>query len=172
MTTKNKTAAATTDSARKRITIERSFDAPIHDVWDLWTTRDGIESWWGPDGFVVKVRKLDLRPGGELLYAMTAVAPEQVEFMKRAGMPLTTEARITYDEIVPFKRLVYTNLADFIPGVEPYDVATVVELFPGSSGVRLVLTLDPMHDETWTQRMAAGWESELGKLEKVIASRR
>jgi uncharacterized protein YndB with AHSA1/START domain len=172
MTAKSKTSAATSDTARKRITLERVFDAPIQDVWDLWTTREGIESWWGPDGFEVKVRKLDLRPGGELLYGMTAVADEQIEFMKRAGMPLTTENRITYTEIVPRHRLVYTNLADFSPGVAAYDVGTMVELFPGGEGVRLVLTLDPMHDEIWTQRMSAGWENELSKLEKVIASRR
>jgi uncharacterized protein YndB with AHSA1/START domain len=172
MTAKSKTSAATSNTARKRITLERVFDAPIQDVWDLWTTREGIESWWGPDGFEVKVRKLDLRPGGELLYGMTAVADEQIEFMKRAGMPLTTENRITYTEIVPRHRLVYTNLADFIPGVAAYDVGTMVELFPGGEGVRLVLTLDPMHDEIWTQRMSAGWENELSKLEKVIASRR
>src|SRR3954463_6593578 len=106
----------------KRITLERTFDAPLADVWDLWTTKDGIESWWGPDGFSVKVHKLDLRPGGELLYAMTANAPEQIAFMKNAGMALTTEAHITYTEIVPRRRLAYVHLADFIPGVKPYDI--------------------------------------------------
>jgi hypothetical protein len=35
----------------------------------------------------------------------------------------------------------------------------------------MVLTLDPMHDETWTQRAVMGWESELGKLAKVLAPR-
>jgi uncharacterized protein YndB with AHSA1/START domain len=58
-------------------------------VWELWTTPAGIESWSGPDGFTNKVRKLDLRVGGELLFAMIATGPEQVELMKRAGMPLT-----------------------------------------------------------------------------------
>jgi hypothetical protein len=31
------------------------------------------------------VRTLDLRPGGALVYTMTATAPAQVEFMKQAG---------------------------------------------------------------------------------------
>jgi hypothetical protein len=109
-------------AARRRITLERTYQAPVEDVWELWTTKEGIESWWGPDGFAVKVRKLDLRPGGELLYAMTAIAPAQVAFMKQAGMPLTTEAQITYAEILAPRRLAYTHRADFIPGVEPYDV--------------------------------------------------
>jgi hypothetical protein len=99
---------------------------------------------------------------------MTAVAPEQVAFMKRAGMPLTTEARLTYTEIDAPRRLAYTHLADFIPGVEPYDVATVVELRAVEEGVSMVLTFEAMHDAEWTQRAVMGWESELGKLARVL----
>lgn len=83
-------------------------------------------------------------------------------------MPLTTEARITYKEIVPQRRLAYTHLADFIPGVEPYDVETLVELNPTAQGVRMVLTFDVMHDDQWTQRAVMGWENELNKLAKVL----
>jgi uncharacterized protein YndB with AHSA1/START domain len=155
----------------KRITIERTYQAPIEDVWELWTTKEGIESWWGPDGFRVKVRKIDLRPGGDLKYAMIAIAPQQIEFMKRAGMPLTTEASVTYVDVVPRRRLEYTHRVDFIPGVDTYDVATTVELHAGANGVRLVLILDAMHDEQWTQRAVMGWESELGKLAKVVQGR-
>jgi uncharacterized protein YndB with AHSA1/START domain len=39
---------------------------------------EGIESWWAPDGFAVELEKLELEPGGELVYTMTATAPEQV----------------------------------------------------------------------------------------------
>jgi len=156
---------------KKRITLERVYRADVQDVWDLWTTKKGIESWWGPGGFVVTVRKLDLRPGGELLYAMTASDPPQMAFMKKAGMPLTTEARITFTEVVPQRRLAYVHLADFIPGVEPYDVATVVELHATSDGVRLVLTFEAMHNDEWTGRAVMGWESELGKLAAVLDNR-
>jgi uncharacterized protein YndB with AHSA1/START domain len=155
----------------KRITLERVYRADVQDVWDLWTTKDGIESWWGPGGFVVTVRKLDLRAGGELLYAMTAIDPPQVAFMKKNGMPLTNECRITFSEVVPLRRLAYVHLADFIPGVEPYDVTTVVELHPTSESVRMVLTFDAMHSDEWTERAVMGWESEIGKLAAVIDAR-
>ncbi len=153
---------------RRTVTLERTFDASIAEVWDLWTTKDGIESWWGPDGFAVKVRTLDLRPGGELVYAMTAVGSDQIEFMKSAGMPLTSETRVTYTEVDPPRRLAYTTVADFIPGVEPYDAATIVDLHPIPGGVRLVLTQEAMHDEHWTQMAVMGWESELDKLARVL----
>jgi uncharacterized protein YndB with AHSA1/START domain len=160
------------DASKRRITIERTYIATIEDVWDLWTTKEGIESWWGPDGFAVKVRTLDLRAGGELQYAMTATAAAQVAFMKKAGMPLTTEVRITYAEVVAHRRLEYAQLADFIPGVEPYSIVTTVELYPDAQSVRMVLTFDAMHDEQWTQRAVMGRESELGKLAKLLELRR
>ena len=87
-----------TETTKRRITLERTYTASLQDVWDMCTTKEGIESWWGPDGFSVKVRKLDLRPGGECQYGMTATAGPQIEFMKKHGMPLTTEAKLTYTE--------------------------------------------------------------------------
>jgi uncharacterized protein YndB with AHSA1/START domain len=154
--------------ARRQVKLERTFSAPVAEVWKLWTTMEGIESWWGPEGFEVRVRELDLRPGGELAYAMTATAPEQIEFMKKAGMPLTTEARLTYTEVTPLRRLAFRQLADFIPGVKAYEVATTVEFEPRPEGVRMLLAFDAMHDEHWTQMAEMGWESELGKLAKLL----
>ena len=155
---------------QRRITLERTFQAPLEDVWDLWTTKEGLESWWGPDGFAVEVRAIDLRPGGVLDYAMIAVAPPQIEFMKRAGMPLSNALRVTYTEVVPRRRLAYTNLVDFVPGVAPYPSATLVELEPGARGVTVRLTIDAMHDEEWTQRAVMGWNSELDKLGRLLAA--
>lgn len=146
------------------MTLERTYAADVQDVWDLWTTKDGIESWWGPGGFRVTVRSLDLRPGGELRYAMTAVEPAQVAFMQQAGMPLTQECRITFLDVQPRRRLEYVHLADFIPGVDPYDVTHTVELLATPGRVRMVLTFDAMHAEEWTARATMGWESELGTL--------
>jgi uncharacterized protein YndB with AHSA1/START domain len=155
----------------RKIVIERTFEASIEDVWELWTTSEGIESWWGPEGFSVKVHELDLRVGGQMAYAMTAVDPPQVQFMKKAGMPLTTVARLTYTEIVPSRTIAYTHRADFIPGVEPYDAGNKVDFFAVEGNVRMVLTLDPMHSDEWTQRSVMGMESQLGKFARVIASR-
>jgi len=163
--------AASSSATTRKIRIERNYHASADEVWDLWTTSKGIESWWAPDGFKVEVRKLDLRPGGELIYTMTATGPEQVEFMKQAGMPLTTESRKTFTELVPSKRIAYLSLADFIPGVKPYEFLTVVDLQSSADGVRAVMTVDAMHDDEWTQRLVMGRENELDNLAKVIDRR-
>ena len=157
---------------RRRITMERTFAAPMEDVWELWTTKEGIESWWGPEGFTVTVQVIDLRPGGEMRYTMRATAPEIVEGMKRMGLPLVTEAHLTYQEIVPHRRLAYVHAADFVPGVAAYDIATEVELSTRSAGVRMVVTIDAMHDERWTEMAVKGWESQLGKAARILAARK
>jgi len=100
MTTKTKKGASMA-AEKQKITFERTYKAPLEDVWDLWTTRDGIESWWGPEGFVAKVHKLDLRAGGDLEYSFTATAPEQIEALKGMGVPLTQVVRGTYKEVTP-----------------------------------------------------------------------
>jgi len=156
---------------RPKLTLERTFKASIDEVWELWTTGDGIESWWGPEGFSVAVSDLDLRPGGDLAYAMSATAPEQMEYMVKAGMPLTTEHRLTFTEIDPPRRLAYRDIVDFIPDVPHYEVQTVVELQEIAEGTRMVLTFDAMHDDRWTQLARMGRESELDRLAKLLNRR-
>ncbi|RBQ21798.1 hypothetical protein DP939_03690 [Spongiactinospora rosea] len=67
---------------------------------------------------------------------MTATGPEQVVFMESHGMPLNTESRKKFVEVSVLARHSYTSLADFIPGVDPYDFLTVVELAAVEGGGR------------------------------------
>ncbi|MDP2316818.1 MAG: SRPBCC domain-containing protein [Pseudomonadota bacterium] len=156
---------------KRRISMERTFTASLEEVWGLWTTPEGIESWWGPEGFAVTVQALELRPGGNLRYTMTAVDPRMVAFMEQNGMPTSTVHTITYSEVSSPRRLGYVHPVDFVPGLPVYDTSTLVELFPAERGVRMVLTFDAMHDQMWTDRQTAGWTSELGKLDALLARR-
>jgi uncharacterized protein YndB with AHSA1/START domain len=151
------------------ITIERTYPTTAEHVWELWTTPDGIEQWWAPDGFEAKVSKLELEPGGELHHSLTATAPEQIEFLENAGLPPTTHARKRFTEVEPVRRLAYVSEVDFVQGVEPYEHLTTVDLTPEEEGVRVVMTVEPMHDEVWTQRLVAGRENELDNLGWVVA---
>lgn len=156
----------------EKITIERSYPVASEHIWELWTTPEGIAAWWAPDGFTVEVSKLDLAPGGELDYSMTATAPVQIEFMQNAGMPPRTEARKTYTEVEPGRRLAYRSYVDYAPGIEPYEHETVIEFMPSGDGVRVVMSMEPMYDKDWTQRLIAGRTNELDNLAKLIEEQR
>jgi hypothetical protein len=87
-------------------------------------------------------------------------------------MPLVTHSRKTFTEVEPPRRLAYNSVADFIPGVEPYEFLTVVELTPSSEeGVSVVTTVDSMHDQVWTERLLAGRANELDHLAAVVERR-
>ena len=152
----------------KRITLERTYTATLHELWEMWTTKEGIESWWGPDGFRVEVTQLDLRVGGITEYLMIADSPAMEKAMREMGMPLRSPCRLRYTEITPHVRLVYLHATDFIPGVPAYDVTHAIEFHAAGDEVRMVLSFDPMHDDAWTQRATAGWTMELGKLGEAL----
>ncbi len=156
---------------RAQFSIERTYTATVLDVWHLWTTKAGIESWWGPEGFDVTVTSIDLRPGGHLLYRMTATDPQQVAFMKQHKMPLSTDCQVTFTEVLPPYRLAYKTLTDFVPDVEPYEVTTIVDLQATTDGVKITVTSQVMHDDVWTERARAGHQSQLRKLDAQMAAR-
>lgn len=103
---------------------------------------------------------------------MSAAGAEQVDYMKKAGMPVSTQHSLEYMEVTPPRRLVYRLAADFIPDVEPYEVETVVELTEAGDQTHLVITFDAMHEDRWTKLAKLGNESQLERLERLLASRR
>jgi uncharacterized protein YndB with AHSA1/START domain len=151
--------------------LERTFDAPAKLIWELWTTAAGLEEWWAPDGFESRVSELELRPGGELRYTMTATAPEQIAFVRNAGAPLAVELRKTLTEVAPPTRLAYVSLIDFVPGHEPYEHLTIIDIEPAGDRTRVVMTIDPLHEEPWTQGYRAHRANELRNLEAAISRR-
>ncbi len=148
--------------------LERAYDAPAELIWELFTTAAGLEEWWVPDGFVTRVSELELRPGGHVLYTMTATAPEQVAFVRDLGLPLSNEFRRTFTEVAPPGRLAYRSVIDFVPDHEPYEHLTTIDIEPAGERTHVVMTLDPLHDETWTQEYRAHRSAELDKLEVAI----
>ena len=163
------TATGSAPTERAPITIERTFDAGIEDVWEMWTTRDGLESWWGPAGFVSTVRALELRVGGRFEIVMRAVDPEIIAFLEQAGQGAESVERGTYTEVSPQTRLGFVEKFDHAPEVEPYDVSCSVVFSTVADGTHMVLRSTGMHDARWTELATAGWNGSLDKLARVLA---
>jgi uncharacterized protein YndB with AHSA1/START domain len=164
--------AATVNLTRQKVVFERIYRASVEELWALWTTKEGFESWWGPEGFRVEVSTLDARAGGTLHYDMIADAPGAIEAMKQMGRPFSHETRGRFTELRPHERLAITHVIDFLPGVPPYESTIVVEFFASNAGVRMVITLDPMHDEEFTRMSTMGFTSQLRKLDKRFEAKK
>jgi len=151
--------------------LERTYDAPAELIWELLTTAAGLQEWWAPEGFETRVSEIELRPGGQLRYTMTATAPEQVAFMRDTGNPLTVELRKTFTEVAPPTRLAYLTLIDFVPDQEPYEHLTAIDIEPAGDHTNVVMTVEPLHDEAWTQEYRAHRGNELDNLKAAIKRR-
>jgi len=155
---------------RGTVVIERSYRASIGDVWDLWTTKDGFESWWGPQGFRAEVNELNARVGGALRYEMIADTPEMIAAMKQMGRPASHSSSARFTELRQRERLVITSVIDFIPRVAAYESQIAVDFKVEGDHVRMVVTLDAMHSPEMTRMQEEGFTSQLGKLDSRFGS--
>jgi uncharacterized protein YndB with AHSA1/START domain len=155
----------TTASRGSKIVIERTYQARLEEVWNLWTTKQGFESWWGPQGFRADVHVLDARVGGELHYDMVADSAEMIAAMKQMGRPASHPTHARFTELKPHERLTITNVIDFLPGVATYESVIGVDFAAQGDRVRMVVTLDPMHSEEFTKMQEQGFTSQLTKLD-------
>ena len=78
--------------------VERVFDAPVTLIWQMWTEPEHFKNWYGPQGFTVPVAEMDVRIGGKHLFCIES--PDGSMKMWSTG---------EYTELVPNKRLVYTD---------------------------------------------------------------
>jgi uncharacterized protein YndB with AHSA1/START domain len=77
--------------------ITRAFDAPRDLVFKMWTDPEHMRHWWGPKGCTIGTCKMDLRPGGSLLYSL-----------RMPGSPAMW-GKFVYREILAPERLVFVN---------------------------------------------------------------
>jgi uncharacterized protein YndB with AHSA1/START domain len=150
--------------------VERTYRAQPKELWDLWTTKEGFESWWGPEGFRAQVHAIEAREGGALHYDMIAATPEMVAVMKQMGQPPSHQTRGHFAEFRPYERLTLVHVIDFLPGVKPYDSTIEVNFIPSGESVRMVVTLHPMHDDETSKMQLQGFTSQLTKLDRRYAS--
>jgi uncharacterized protein YndB with AHSA1/START domain len=148
------------------VVIERAYRAKVEDLWALWTTKAGFESWWGPQGFRVEVRTLEARAGGALDYEMIADAPEAIAAMRNIGQPTSHGTRGSFGEFRPHERLTLVHVIDFIPGSAPYEHTIEVDFSSAGGQATMLVTVHPHLDPMWTKMSLEGFTSQLGKLDR------
>jgi uncharacterized protein YndB with AHSA1/START domain len=163
--------AHVSESGADTIRFERVYDASIEDVWALWTTKEGLEEWYAPEGMRVEVLALDLRVDGAFDHVMTAVGAEQVAYFANLNRPTAARVSGRFVEIVRHRRLRIRFDIDFVPGVEsyPYDIA--VELHAEAGQVRMIVTADRHPDAEMTRGAILGLTSQLTRFDLAIAAR-
>jgi uncharacterized protein YndB with AHSA1/START domain len=156
--------------SRDAVVIERSFDAPVELVWQMWTDPEHFRSWYGPEGATIPVAKMNVRVGGTRLVCMEMQSPDGPMQMWFAG---------EYREVVQNQRLVYTeymsdehgNLSSpspmGTPDGHPVTTEVRVELKDVGGRTNMVLTHSGIPSDS---PGATGWMMALDKLTAYIAT--
>lgn len=156
-----------------RFVISRTFRAPLDRVWKAWTEPEQMAAWWGPKGFKVEVKTLDLKPGGLFHYCMDSQGQQMW-------------GRMVFREIVPKERLVFINaFSDETGGLTrhplheawPIEIQTTITFAEENGMTTVTVTWVPYEAsdsecQTFDENrdsMQAGWIGTFDKLENHLA---
>ena len=147
-----------------RQVIERVWDAPIDLIWELWTTPEAVQSWYGPNGFDATVHEMHLEVGGRYKYTMSAATPEMAANMEKSGKPSSWTVEATFTAVDPPHRLAWDS---------PWGndkLMTSVTFTEVEGGVKMELVIDATKPEM-TTGAAMGWKSTVERFAGVLAAR-
>jgi uncharacterized protein YndB with AHSA1/START domain len=157
--------------SRDAVVIERTFDAPVELIWEMWTDPEHFTAWYGPDGATIPVLELDVRVGGTRRVCMEVQTPNGPMQMWFTG---------EYREVVTHRRLVYTESvsdeagvvvppsAPGTPDAHPVTTEVRVELDDLDGRTRMVLTHAGIPGDS---PGATGWNMALDKLDAHVRAR-
>jgi uncharacterized protein YndB with AHSA1/START domain len=155
---------------RKELTFTRIIEASLEHVWKAWTEPEHFMHWWGPRVFTAPLIRIDLRVGGRYLWCMRS--PEGQDFCNTG----------VYREIVPMKRIVYTQkFADTngnfvpasqfgLPGDWPPEITVAVTFEQHDERTKIIVQEDGIPEEMSVQA-ATGMNESLDKLAAYLEQR-
>jgi uncharacterized protein YndB with AHSA1/START domain len=147
--------------ADDQILITREFDAPKELVYRAWTTPELVKRWYGGSHGEVVSAEIDLRVGGQWRYVMAGGQGPDFAFHGE------------YREIVPYERIVSTEVYEGTPDAESLNTLTLTE-----RDDRTTMTVLVQHqsqgnrDAVIAAGIESGIDSVLDNLEQVARSLR
>jgi uncharacterized protein YndB with AHSA1/START domain len=111
------------------LTMARIFHAPRPLVWSALTEPNRLAQWYGPNGFQCETEVLDLRPGGEWVFA----------WVKADGTRIPS--RMVFVEVDPPARLVSEQIMPSQGEAAPEKMKRVTTLEEVAEGTLLTLNM-------------------------------
>jgi uncharacterized protein YndB with AHSA1/START domain len=143
----------------RELLVTRTFNAPVHIVFEAWSKPELFRSWWVPKsaGMSLVSCDMDIRTGGK--YRLVFSHPDFDQPMAFFG---------TYKEVTPHKRLAWTN--------EESEQGAVTTVTFEEHGDQTLVTLHELYpteaalDEALAGS-AEGLPEQFAQLDELLASR-
>jgi uncharacterized protein YndB with AHSA1/START domain len=143
----------------RELVVTRTFNGPVHLVFDAWTKPELLMRWWAPKSFGVSFIscEVDARTGGSYKFVFSHPSSEQpMEFFGR------------YIEVTPPSRLVWTN----DEGAEGGAVTTVTFEARGAETVVVMRDMYPSKealDAAIASGSTSGFSETFEQLDALLA---
>lgn len=131
--------------------INRSFDAPIETMFDMWTKPEHFAKWLPPTGMTMEFHRADIQPGGDAFYSMT-------------NGQFTMYGRVEYLEMHRPDRIVYTQC--FTDADEKISRHPGAQVWPEKMRTTVLLT----EEAPLQTRVTVRWEVEGSATPEEIAA--
>ena len=153
--------SGTSSTADREIVTRRLIDAPRELVYEAFTDPKHVGHWFGPDGFTLTTRSMDVRAGGQWIFVMHG--PDGTDWPNV----------VTYQEVMPPSRLRYQHGDDKEP-----DMFSVVVTF-GDEGGKTALTMRAVFKTAAAREFVArergaveGAQQTIARLDAYVRSMR
>ena len=153
------------------VRIERTFDASIELLWQMWTTPEHFQRWYGPPGANVVVEKMDMRVGGPRLVGMEVVTPNGTMNMWFVGehLEIIENRRLVYTESMADETGAVRSAADMgMPPGQPTTTEITVELEVVDGRTKMTMIHAGIPEDS---PGATGWAMAFDKLAAYISER-
>lgn len=151
------------------VRIERTFDAPLDLVWQMWTDAEHFAAWYGPGGARIPVANMDVKVGGSRLICMEMDTPNGPMQMWFAGefTDVTPKTRLAYTDGMADENGTMKTAAEMgMPEGTPMATEVVVELEDQGASTAMVMShIGVPADSPGGQ----GWAMAIDKLAARIA---
>jgi uncharacterized protein YndB with AHSA1/START domain len=153
----------------KEVTFERSYEAPLSQVWKAWTDAEELKQWWGPANVSIPECEVDLKVGGTFYIVMEA--GEAMGPFKGTRWPMKAEFTV----VEPHAQLSYTAQAWTEGKEEETMIDQVTEIgFAEENGktkvnVRAAINKVGPGAGMAVEGMQYGFSQQLDKLEAYLA---
>ncbi len=162
-------------SAKQVFVINRSFDAPITTVFDMWTIPGQLVAWLPPAGFTMSIHHGEIRTGGHIFCSMSNGA--HAMHLRFGYLAVQRPDRLEYTQVFTDEHGAVSRQ----PGEEEWPVTTLVTvLFAAESPVQTRVTVRfEVHGPATAEEvavfvggrssMAQGWSGSFDVLDALLA---
>lgn len=164
---------------KEQFVINRTFQAPLEVMYEMWTNPKHFSQWLPPTGFNMKFLRADIRTGGGTFYLMDSLDGKTKMYGKAEYLEIQKPDRLVYtqqfcDENEKLSR------HPFAPTWPATMLTTVTLAAEGPDQTRVTITWEPYGATTREELetfikakggMTQGWTGSFDKLEAYLGAK-